>query len=402
MARSIDAIPGSARSDIELFSDTALADPYPLYRELRDIGPAAYLNRHECWFIGRHEDVRRALGDWQTFSSAKGIGLNATINHAWANALICVDPPVHTEMRTYLTERLSPRALKPVEQIIDQRANELAERIVTRTDFDAVTDVAQELPVNVIMDLIGWPDSVRGSLLGMAEGSFDACGPDNERMRAALPRLAAMMQLIAQTYDAGTLAPGGFGSTIADAARRGDISRDAAIGLLAGYVVAAFDTTINGIASGIWLFARHPEQWDRLRNEPSLVMRAFNEILRMETPIQSFSRVTTRDVDMGESIVIPAGSRVIISYASANRDERHFGDPQRFDIKRTPSDHLAFGAGNHGCAGQGLARLEAHAVFKALALRVNRFELAGTPVRQINNITRGFAHIPLRATARST
>jgi cytochrome P450 len=393
----VNAIPDSLRSDIDVFSDTALEDPYPLYRQLRDIGPAAWLDRHGCWFIGRHQELRRALGDWETYSSASGIGLNPVINHAWANALICVDPPVHTQMRTFINERLSPRALRPVQEIIDQRADELADRLIHRRDFDAVADLAHELPVNVIMDLIGWPNRVRGSLLGMAEGSFNACGPENERMRGALPRLQAMMELIAEVYDAGTLAPGGFGWTIADAAGRGDISRDAAIGLLAGYVVAAFDTTINGIASGLWLFATHPGQWDRLRAEVSLVTRAFNEILRMETPIQNFSRVTTRNVDMGEGVVIPAGSRVIVSYASANRDERHFDDPERFDIRRSRMDHLAFGFGNHGCAGQGLARLEAHAVFKALALRVNRFELVGIPVRQLNNITRGFSHIPARA-----
>jgi cytochrome P450 len=393
----MNAVPNALRSDIDLFSDAALDNPYPLYRTLRDIGPAAYLDRHECWFIGRYDELRRALGDWQTFSSAHGIGLNPIINTAWANALICIDPPLHTQMRTFLIERLSPRALKPVEDIIDRRAAELADRIARRGTFDAVTDVAHELPVNVIMDLIGWPEAVRGSLLEMAEGSFNACGPENARMRGALPRLEAMMTLIARIYDAGTLAPGGFGSTIADAARRGEIPREAAIGLLAGYVVAAFDTTINGIASGIWLFAAYPEQWDRLRAEPALVMRAFNEILRMETPIQNFSRVAKRAVDLGDGVVIPEGARVIVSYAAANRDERHFDDPERFDIKRARVDHLAFGHGNHACAGQGLARLEAHAVFKALAARVKRFELTTTPVRQINNITRGFTRIPARA-----
>jgi cytochrome P450 len=393
----MNAIPSSLQSDLDLFTDAALVDPYPLYRALRDIGPAVWLERHDCWFVGRYDELRRALGDWQTYSSAHGIGLNPIINTAWANALICVDPPVHTRMRTFISERLSPRALRPVEDIIDQRANELADRLVQRSSFDAVTDLAHELPVNVIMDLIGWPEEVRGSLLGMAEGSFDACGPDNGRMRAALPRLEAMMALIAEIYDAGTLAAGGFGSTIAAAACRGEIPREAAIGLLAGYVVAAFDTTINGIASGVWLFAMHSEQWEQLRADRTLVMRAFNEILRMETPIQNFSRVTTRDVDVGEGVAIPAGARVIVSYAAANRDERHFEDPERFDIRRNRVDHLAFGFGNHGCAGQGLARLEAHAVFKALASRVSRFELAGPPVRQLNNITRGFAHIPARA-----
>ena len=389
-------IPQTLRSNLDLFSDASLEEPFPLYQRLRDVGPAAYLGRHECWFIGRYQELRRALGNWQTYSSAHGIGLNPIINEAWSNALICVDPPVHSQMRAFITERLSPRALKPVTEIIDQRARELTERLLQRVDFDAVTDVAHELPVNVIMDLIGWPEEVRDSLLGMAEGSFDACGPDNPRMRAALPRLEAMMALIARIYDRGTLLPGGFGSTIADAAHRGEISREAAIGLLAGYVVAAFDTTISGIASGVWLFGRHPQQWDRLRAEPALLTRAFNEILRMETPIQNFSRVTTRDVDLGEGVVIPAQSRVIVSYASANRDERHFARPDEFDIGRERTDHLAFGLGNHSCAGQGLARLEAHAVFKALASRVKGFELTAPPVRLLNNITRGFARMPAR------
>ncbi len=390
-------VPNDLMSDVDLFSDDALNSPYAIYRELRDAAPATYLRRHECWFIGRYHELRRALSDWQAYSSACGIGLNPVINSAWANALICVDPPVHTQMRKLIDERLAPRYLRPVEKIIDQRANELTDRLLERGDFDAVTDVAQDLPVNVIMDLIGWPDEVRGSLLEMAAGSFDACGPQNARMQAALPRLEAMMKLISEIYDAGTLVPGGFGSTIAEAARRGEISREAAIGLLAGYIVAAFDTTINAIASGVWLFASHPEQWDRLRAEPNLVTRSFNEILRMETPIQNFSRVATRTLDLGDGVTIAENERVIVSYGCANRDERQFPDPERFDIKRTQMSHVAFGLGNHACAGQGLARLEAHAVFKALAARVRRLELTSTPVRELNNITRGFAHLPARA-----
>lgn len=393
------SIPHALRSEIDLFSDAVLDYPFAAYRTLRDIGPAAYLEQHDCWFIGRHRELRRCLGDWRSYSSAQGIGLNPIINEAWANALICVDPPVHTEMRTFIDARLAPRALKSLEAVIDSRAEELAARIVGRLEFDAVTDVAQDLPVNVIMDLIGWPEQIRGSLLELAEGGFNACGPANTRMHCALPRLQGMMQLVAEVYDAGTLAPGGFGSTIADAARSGQISRDAAIGLLAGYVVAAFDTTINGIASGIWLFAENPRQWDRLRADPSVVGRAFSEILRLETPIQNFSRVTTQELTLEEGVVIPAGARVIVSYASANRDERHFPNPERFDIDRAQMDHLAFGFGNHACAGQGLARLEAHAVFRALAKRVARFEITGTPVRQINNITRGFIQVPVQARA---
>ena len=389
-------IPIGLTSDVDLFSDEVLEQPYDCYKALRDLGPAAYLRRHDVWFLGRYEEVRTALSDWGTYSSVQGIGLNPVINEAWANALICVDPPAHTELRRLVTERLGPRHLAPIADTIDRRANELADRLVEMGEFDAVADLAHDLPINVIMDLVGWPDEVRPDLLDLAAGSFDCCGPQNSRMSASMPKLGLMFELVNNVYEAGTLAPGGFGSTIADAARSGQISKDTAIGMLFGYVVAAFDTTINAIASGAWLFAANPGQWDALRAEPALANRAFNEIIRLESPIQHFSRVATREVGLGENAVIPAGARVIVSYASANRDERRYLDPDRFDLARAELDHLAFGVGVHGCAGQSLARLEGHAVFKALARRTRVIEVAGEPGRALNNMTRGFSHLPVR------
>ncbi len=383
-------------ADLDLFSDAALADPYPVYAALRDLGPAVFLSRHDAWFLGRHTEVRQALSDWKTFSSAQGIGLNPIINAAWANALICVDPPRHTAMRKLITDRLGPAQIRGVEETIDRRAQQLVEQLAQRGRFEAVRDLAYDLPINVIMDLVGWPHEVRGEVLQLAEGGFDACGPANGKMQASLPRLQRMMQLIESVYDAGTLIPGGFGSTIADAARRGEIPREVAIGMLAGYVVAAFDTTISAMASGIWLFAQHPDQWDRVRADPDLVPRACQEIIRMESPIQMFSRVATRDVDFGEGITMPAGARAIVCYASANRDERQFPDADRFDVSRHPNAHLGFGMGNHSCAGQSLARLELHAVFGALARRVERIEIDGEPRLAPHQVTRSFAHMPVR------
>ena len=391
------AVPRHLRSSVDLFADEVLEQPYAAFRELRELGPAAFLEREGVWFLGRFSVVRDALGDWKSFSSGQGIGLNAAINSAWANALICVDPPAHTAMRKLITDRIGPTHLKPIEDTIDRRANELVDRLVGRGRFDAVMELAHDLPVNILMDLIGWPPEVRSRLLELSDGSFDTCGPENARMRAGMLKVDEMMRTIAEIYDSGALTPGGFGATVADSARRGEIPREAAIGMLAGYVVAAFDTTIAGIGSGIWLFATHPEQWERVRADPALVPKAFNEILRLESPIQHFSRVATRDIDLGEGVVIPAGARAVVSYAAANRDERQFPAPDDFDVTRSNSaTHLAFGAGNHACAGQGLAKLEAHAVFKALARRVRRFELDGPPVRTPYNMTRAFTRVPTR------
>ena len=158
---------------INLFDDAALDDPYPLYRQLRDSGPAVWLLRYDVWFLGRWDVVRTALHGWETWSSACGIGLNPVINEAWKEALICMDPPRHTGLRKLFTDRLGPRQLQHVQDRITQRADALAARVAEMQEFDAVTDVAHDLPVGVIMDLIGWPHEVRSSLLEMAAGSFD-------------------------------------------------------------------------------------------------------------------------------------------------------------------------------------------------------------------------------------
>jgi cytochrome P450 len=383
-------------SDIDLFTDEALNNPYPLYKQLRDLGPAAYLAKHDVYFLGRYDQVRKALGDWRTFSAAQGAGLNAIINKQWEHALICVDPPVHTATRKLFTERIGPRHLTSLEATIHGRAQELAEKLMRQRDFDAVADVAHDLPINVIFDLIGWPEEARGEMLKFAIGSFDSCGPDAPRMRAALPRLEAMRAFVSKSYDDNLLKPGGFGASVADAARRGEIPREAAIGLLEGYIVAAFDTTINAIGNGMWLFAQHPEQWRKIRQDPSRIPAAFLEIVRIESPLQHLSRITTGDVDLGEGVVLPAGARVVVSYASANRDERHYADPETFDIDRNPIDHLAFGLATHNCAGQGLAKLEGLAVFSALAKCAAGFTMTGPSQREPNSITRGFSHLPMR------
>lgn len=232
----------------------------------------------------------------------------------------------------------------------------------------------------------------------MATAWFETIGPDNERNRAAWPIVDEMFSYLNQSVDDDDLLPGSFGRNLLDAHRAGQLPREAAVGLLAGYVVAAFDTTVYSISSAVWLFASHPEQWENLRNDPSLIPSAFNEVIRLESPIQYFTRVATKDVDQ-DGVAIPRGSRLLISYGGANRDERHFPDPTRFDVTRKAMDHVAFSFGNHACVGQNLARMEGHAILKALAARVKSFHLAGEPELALNNAGRGFAHIPVTVTA---
>jgi cytochrome P450 len=384
------------RSAIVLHSDEVLQDPYPSYRVLRDQGSAVWLEAIDTWFIGRFQDVRTALGDWGTFSSDKGIGLNPVINRAWDEALICQDPPVHTERRRIMNEALGPRSIRPLEETIQARAADLAERLVARGEIDGVRDFAHDLPINVVMDLVGWPHDVRPELLEIADGSWNAAGPAGPRMESGLGQLTRMMALIGDIHDQDRVIPGGFAAQLIAASRAGAITRETAIGMLAGYVVAAFETTISAMASGMWLFAEYPDQWQLLRDDPGLAIQAANEIVRIEAPIQNFARFVTRDATLSDGTVVPAGSWAIVSYGSANRDERQFAEADSFRIARRERQNLGFGHGPHGCAGQGLARMELAAVFTALARRVARFEPAGAPTRSLNNVTRAFGRLPMR------
>jgi cytochrome P450 len=182
------------------------------------------------------------------------------------------------------------------------------------------------------------------------------------------------------------------------AAARGDIDASQCPMLLVDYLAPSLDTTISAIGNALWLFATHPAQWKRLRDDPARVKQAFNEALRLESPINCFTRVATLDTQI-DGIDIPAGARILVSYASANRDERRWNRAEEFDIDRESAGHVAFGHGIHACAGTGLARLEGAALLSALVQRVETIELAGTPQRKVNNLIRSFGALPIRVTA---
>jgi cytochrome P450 len=164
--------------------------------------------------------------------------------------------------------------------------------------------------------------------------------------------------------------------------------------LIFNFMGAAFDTTINAIGSIIWLLATNPSQWDALRGDPSLVPSAVNEGMRRESPLQIWGRFCRESTPV-DGATVPEGTRVAVMIGSANRDERHYPDPDRFDVRRNPGDHLGFGQGIHLCVGAPLARIEIASVLGALVKKVRTIELAGDPVRRLSNTTRGFESLPV-------
>jgi cytochrome P450 len=386
-------------TDIDLWSDEVLLNPYDHYKTLRDIGPAAYLTKYDMWIITRYDVLKAALADWETFSSAHlgGIAFNAGTNAAWQGSTLVSDPPQHGIPRKVFDDALRPRHLRSALADVKRRSEEVVELLLAKGEFDGVKDFAQDLPLHIVMDLIGWPAEGREKMLEWAEGAFNAAGPEgNQRMLDSIPKAIGGMQYLTETVTAENIRPNSFGSVIFDAAARGELPPEFVPITLAGYLNAALDTTINAAGSLLMLFAQNPDQWDLVRADTSLVSSAFLEGVRLESPAQFFSRATTRDVDLGEGCIIPKDSKVAHSYAAANRDERHYPDPERFDVTRNPTDNLAFDFGVHACPGRTLATMEGEMLFTALAERVTTIELIGEPTREPNNITRGWASLPMR------
>lgn len=379
------------QSDYDPYRDAALLDPWNGYRELRDAGPAVWLRKYDMYALTRYSAVRRALEDWETFSSAYGVMMNDDMNQVLRGNTLCSDGDAHEALRRVVIRPLRPLALKKLTDEITGEAEMLVERLVARGSFDAATELAHHLPLTVVSNLVGLPEEGREQMLVWASEMFNCFGPRNERTVSAMPVLEQMMRYATTQAVRGKLKPGSWAEALHDAADRGDVPHETLPVMMIDYMGPSLDTTIFAITSAVDLFARHRDQWELVRADPSLVPSAINEVLRLEAPIQDFSRYAVKDYDL-DGLVILAGSRAITFYGAANRDEREYPDPDRFDVRRDQRTHLAFGAGPHQCVGMNLARLEMTALFTALAGRVRRFEVTSAD-RALHNILRGFTRL---------
>ncbi|WP_020106629.1 cytochrome P450 [Nocardia sp. 348MFTsu5.1] len=378
-------------SGIDLFADDILTDPYPTFAQLRDLGAVVHLPTNNAFALTRYDAIRAALGDPETFSS-RTIGFNPAVNEALQGTSLASDPPVHKELRKALTENLSPRALRGLKVQIDAKAQTLVAELVAKGSFEAIDALARALPLEIVADLIGFTGSVRDNMLRWGQAAMEVIGPMNQRTAENFP-IAGELYGWCSEVRAEDLAPGSVGRGIFDAEERGDIPQNAAGHIIHQYLGAGVDTTIAAIGNVVALFSAHPDQFDLVRENPALVPAAFNEVLRFWAPVHAWGRFVTKDVEI-EGALVPAGSQVAILFGAGNRDPRHYDHPDTFSIERNPIDHLSFGYGTHGCAGQGLARLEAHAVIGALVDQARRL-VAAEPVRIPSNITRSIDELKI-------
>ena len=366
------------------FSLEHLTEPHALHEQMREAGPVVFLDRYGIWGMARYEQVNAALKEWKTFSSAAGVGLSDFRKEKpWRppSLLLEADPPAHTRAREVVGPILSPRALEAVREHFEREASVLVERLAALGSFDAVSQLAEVYPIKVFGDAVGLTEEGRQHLLAYGNLAFNAFGPRNQLLADSMATARVAQQWVIDNCRREALGPNGFGAQIWAVADTGKISEEWAALLVRSLLTAGLDTTVNGIAAAIYGLASHPDQWSALREDPSFAAQAFEEAVRWESPVQTFFRTTTREVEVG-GVRIPDGEKVLLFLGAANRDPRRWTNPDRFDIRRNASGHVGFGMGIHRCVGQTVARVEAEIVLAALARRVERIEITSQPRRR--------------------
>lgn len=384
-------------TDADPFAADWVSDPFPRLAEIREQAAAVYFNNFDFYMLTRYEDVRSAAGDWETFTSAKGVALTPEINYAIDGSILSVDPPEHTILRNVLGPQLAPRGLHKLRAQIDDYANELVAQQVAAREFDAVHAISRVFPINVVADLLGLPQEGRDTLQPGADAMFAAFGPWGDYLIAHIQEMADYQEFLNSIDDREKFLPDGWAAAILDAVDAGTVTQLQGLRLINGYLTAGMDTTVNAIGAMLRLSAERPDIWQTLKGEEWLVPSVFEETLRWHSPVVGFWRVATRDVEVG-GVAIPEGAQVMLNFAAANHDSEKYPNPEEFQIDRNPLDHLAFGYGTHACAGQGLARMEAHTLLKALMRQIDTIELAGEPEASLNPIVRGLESVPVRVT----
>ncbi|HZP43707.1 MAG TPA: cytochrome P450 [Candidatus Binatia bacterium] len=400
---------GVRLEDVNLATPEAFRNGFPhaMFRVLRREAP---VYRHPAshvepfWVVSRYKDVWDVSLDQATFSSA----MRGTILKNWREdellmvrqQMLNMDPPKHTKYRRLVNQGFSPKRVNRLEPHIREMAAKIVDAVARRGSCDFVTDVAAELPLQVIVELMGVPLEDRhlvfqwsNRMIGFDDPDYSASEEDGKAAAMEMFMYAHELAQRRRTEPRDDLV-----SVLMQAEVEGEkLDESQFNNFFLLLLVAGNETTRNLISGGMLALFEHPDQLARLVRDPSLMPTAVEEMLRWVSPVMYFVRTATRDVELrGQRIA--EGERVTLWYGSANRDEEVFERPDTFDVGRTPNDHLAFGIGPHFCLGANLARLEIRVMFEELLRRLPDIELAGPVARLRSNFIHGIKSMPVRFT----
>jgi 4-methoxybenzoate monooxygenase (O-demethylating) len=379
---------------VDLFSHESVRNARAVDDALREFAPVVRLADGTV-MITRHADVTAGLQDWHTFSSK---------SRPWHDPkslrpeiLLTDDPPRHTHVRQAMTTVLSSQVLAKLRPSFERDAAALLDDLLLRQGeiLDAVREITQRFVYKALPDAIGLRVEGREHMYAFSHMVWATMGPENALFREAMVNLEPVLEWLEECCDRDNLSDGGIGMSLYGLADNDVITQAEAKLLLQTVLAAGADTTILTMANAIRAFALFPEEYHRIRSDPSLVRIAFDESLRWDSPSRMAGRITTREIDIG-GYAVPAGQRVGLMFAAANRDPRAWSDPDRYDLSRDLKKQVGWGYGVHACVGRVLAQLEASTLLSEVARRVARIEIAGETEPWMTTIGHGPAKLPIR------
>ena len=360
--------------------------PHELYADLRESGPVLWHPRThvptfgsdiEFWAVIGHREVEQANRDWETFSAYDGTTVVPFPPERRGVMLVAKDPPEHTKLRRLISAGFTPRMIGRLEEQISARTERILDDAAARGELDFVSEIAYQLPMHVIADIVGIPEADRAEVFHLTEVIMRATDPlqevaPQERRNAEIGLFGYAHRLSAEKRTNPT-------DDVWSILATGDLDEFELDLFFMVLTFAGSETTRNALTQGLMALVDNPDQLDDLRRDPSLLPTAAEEVLRWSSPAICFARTVTRDIELGGQRLCP-GDRVGLFYPSANRDKSVFTDPFRFDIRRSPNPHVAFGGGGpHFCLGASLARTEIQVMLGALVRRFGVIEITGEP-----------------------
>jgi cytochrome P450 len=370
----------------DLFASDVIADPYTYFGRLREEDPVHWNEKYELWVITRYDDLVWLTRHHELFSSEvfkrdprgpypaideSDLDLYNTFVRPYQSArFIQHDRPEHLEERMVVHGYFTPKSAEQWRPLIQSAIKELLDEAEEMGQMDVMADFATPLPVLVIAQIMGIPFQDRLFIRELAKKSLFLNRGERDRIQTFTEGVKEMMGYVSPLLDERTISPkDDLLSVLADAEKRGVYDREETLSNALLLLVAGHETTINLICNGTLSFIRHPEQWERFKQDPSAkTARATEECLRYDSPVKSIQRIATQDVELRGKI-IHQDDRVRWFITSANRDSQVFTEPTKFDIERYPNPHVAFGSGIHHCLGAYLARMEGQEALKALSER---------------------------------
>jgi cytochrome P450 len=377
------------------FAHSSLDDPFSTYRGLRERCPVYYNAARRVWALTRVEDVQKAARDWRTFSNAAGVDLDDTTEVFGPGNFIDSDPRRHDELRGLVRHPFAPRAVAELEPMVRARVRNLLGKLSDAGGGDVPSELGWPLAVGTICDVVGFPLEDAERIQRWVAAAIHRVPGEGRAPESAHRAVGEMHDYFAELAVSRRRRPrDDLLSAIATEKVAGAPLSDEIAGLCTLLMVAGTETTFSLIGNMFWLLAERVELREELARHPAKVPAALEEMLRCESPVQYLGRVTTRDAEVGGT-TIPAGERVALIFAAANRDERRWDKADELDVDRPQLRNFAFGEGIHHCLGAPLARLEGRLVLEEVVRSLPEFARVGSARRTETYTTRGFESLPI-------